>query len=234
MTTYRILAIVAIVLVLVIGLIRFKLKLFKKVYVFNYIKPSAKKIVKDSGMMSIIYEPNKETRRFISEYSLSKINKRKFFLAKYQKIYKQIIYFIYVYDRNNKLIKLIEVKDAKRNSTSQMIKLPKKTKSVNVYLKSVNNEVYNMYAIRPITKLRLFAASIMSSLQVFLIVFALRNLILEFYNPIQVESFLKSDLNLTTIIYVFLLTIVFFISYFLIALILNGNFRKKGGTLYDF
>lgn len=234
MTTYRILAILALVLVLVIGLIRFKLKLFKKVYVFNYIKPKAKKIVKDSGMMSIIYEPNQETCRFISEYSLSKVNKNKYFIAKYQKVYKQIIYFIYMYDKNNKLIKILNVKDSRRLATSKMIKLSPKTKSVNVYMQSVNNEVYNLYAIKPISKFRLFIASAFTSVQLFLILFALRHFILEGFNELQTEAFIKSDMNILSIIYLLIMAIVFFVIYILVALAMNGNFRKKGVTLYDF
>lgn len=233
MLLYRCITAVCVILIIIIQYLKLHYRYFRKKYIFKYSDYRAKSINKNEGLMAIIYEPTDDSE-YISEISLNKIGLKKYFVAKYKKSFKNISYFIYIYGKSQKLLKVLELTDSNPLDTSKVIKLPKKTKMVNIHIKSCNDEVYNLYAIEPMKRHSILLYTLLNSLELFMLGTVIRQVILEIINPIYANSFLDSNAKINELVYRTIVTVIYMIITVIFLFARNGYFRRKRGTIYDF
>lgn len=79
-----------------------------------------------------IFYPNDDNHKIIEQYMISKNKSDKSLIIKYLSDKENVDLKIFVYQKNLKLIKIIQLKDHSKKTHSNIIKLPKKSEMVNI------------------------------------------------------------------------------------------------------
>ena len=137
-------------------------------------------------------------------------------------------------NRNKKLIDVVRIHERQTTTTSKIVGLNPKCRYINIVMSSVDDVTINSQIIRPMSTRTIRFASFLSGLKVFLFLFLVRHLMLEFLYAAHLKAFYFSYYNLLGII-VFIL--VAFAAYFLKRRALRKRsvkYRSGGVFEYEF
>lgn len=220
MILWRTLAAVSAGLMLAILLI-LKLKKITKNYYYHTFEMDDLLEQSDSNdSVNQIYAPKNSTRRYIKRYVISQTKVDKCLLCNYNQGFSNISYYVIGMNRKNKIVEVLQIKETNTGSTSRMIGLSRKTKYVNIVVRSVDSEELNSQVIRPLSKAKIQVYSLLTSFLLFTFLFTLRHAVVELVCMYSSIYFLNSVYNLSIIAAIAGIT---FIYYFACLL----SYRKK-------
>lgn len=231
MILLRIIAAVALVIIVVAGILLIKMRLLKNKYYLAY---EADPIVKvdDSykKYKNIVYKPNKYVSKYITAYALS-FGKKNTAMVSYLKSDMNLAYYIIAYDKYHLPIKVIYIKDTRGLNHSSVIKLPHKAVDINIIMESVENEVLNPLPIKPVNSFKLMIFSLMWTVIVMCL------LIITFYICTEVfatgfkEGYVASKLPIA-LTYIGISSLGFLIILFIILKLKNKHPKIKEVNSY--
>lgn len=231
MILLRIIAAVALVIIVVAGILLIKMRLLKNKYYLAY---EADPIVKvdDSykKYKNIVYKPNKYVSKYITSYALS-FGKKNTAMVSYLKSDMNLAYYIIAYDKYHLPIKVIYIKDTRGLNHSSVIKLPHKAVDINIIMESVENEVLNPLPIKPVNSFKLMIFSLMWTVIVMCL------LIITFYICTEVfatgfkEGYVASKLPIA-LTYIGISSLGFLIILFIILKLKNKHPKIKEVNSY--
>ena len=231
MILLRIIAAVALVIIVVAGILLIKMRLLKNKYYLAY---EADPIVKvdDSykKYKNIVYKPNKYVSKYITAYALS-FGKKNTAMVSYLKSDMNLAYYIIAYDKYHLPIKVIYIKDTRGLNHSSVIKLPHKAVDINIIMESVENEVLNPLPIKPVNNFKLMIFSLMWTVIVMCL------LIITFYICTEVfatgfkEGYVASKLPIA-LTYIGISSLGFLIILFIILKLKNKHPKIKEVNSY--
>ncbi len=229
MLLWRILLGVSVVLLILFVILLVKKRLLKTKYMYSYMLDRLVRMNKTDEVNSeFVFSPINESAEYIQEYILSKNKKGKYFIGEYSGEYNTISFYIIVFNKKEKAFKVMEVKDNKPKKFTPSISLPKKCKSVNLLIKSVDSKIINPYAIEPVLKRRIVLFSFLVSMSLFMALFAVRGVLVEIFGKVYKDYFMRGWYNYYGLIVMGGVAIIHFILMILILLIKNNYFSKKG------
>lgn len=157
MLVYAILALVLLVVITNQGFLR-----FKGTQPFRQDQLIQKE--KDERKLTFLYKFGKSvkesTSENISRYTMISDNGSRSLVVTYEKKFKKILYYVYMYSISNKLIGILEIEEHSTKINSEEIKLPKNCKKVNFLVTSVDGLDYDVKVVSPVGFLKLFMYSI--------------------------------------------------------------------------
>lgn len=231
MILLRIIAAIALVIIVVADILLIKMRLLKNKYYLAY---EADPIVKvdDSykKYKNIVYKPNKYVSKYITAYALS-FGKKNTAMVSYLKSDMNLAYYIIAYDKYHTPIKVIYVKDTRGLNHSSVIKLPHKAVDINIIMESVENEVLNPIPIKPVNSFKLMIFSLIWTVIVMCL------LIITFYICTEVfatgfkENYVASKLPIA-LTYIGVTSLCFMVLLFIILRLKNKHPRIKEVNSY--
>ena len=224
---------ISIVLAIVIIILLIVLRPQKNVFLHPYHEDIIFKEFKDSGVYNRIYSTHGEINNYIKRYAIRKSVFDSSIVCNYVDTYNVIKYFVVSYNSFKQPIGVVEVTERKNASSSKIISIPKRSKYVNIIIKSVNGLEINRTAVKPLptSKIRLFA--LLMSLLCFNILYIISRLTLMLVGYNYMRVFNKTYWNF----FAFLAMILFAILvYFFTVMRLRKKSSKNrnGGLEYEF
>jgi len=234
---WEILALASVAIGLITMIILMCAKFLKNRYYQEFHEDELIKKTKTSNAENKLYFTSGDTFRYIKKYVISETQYDKFVVANYSDLYSKISFFVMCYKNKKKPFRVLEYTEyATLVNGSKLIVIPKETKYVNIIIKSVEGTDINKHAIRPLTKARVSAYAVVSSLHVLGMLFAIRHAIgYIFATKAIFPAFLNSVTDYVIIALIFIVSILSFF----IAKGSNNRRNKKnlkeGGVIeYDF
>ena len=222
---------IGLAVVIIILLIVFRPQ--KNVYLHSYHDDILFKEYKESGVKNRIYSTFGEINNYIKRYALRKSTFDTSVVCNYVEQYDVIKYFVISFSRFRRVIGIVEVTERKNASSSKIISVPRRTKCVNLLVKSVNGTEINRTAVKPLplSKIRIF--SLMVSLLSFNIFYIISRITLMLVGYSYMRVYSKTYWNF----FAFLAMIVFAVLiYIFTALRLRkkNSKNRNGGLEYEF
>jgi len=132
-----------------------------------------------------LYFSSGEAKNYIPKYIIAKTAYDKYVICNYLKNYKDIKFFVVEYNFKKKVIAVLDVHETYTSDASRIIPIHKKTKYVNIVIKEVEGKVINSRVIMPISLKHIRKYSFYTSLSTFLLIYALRQLCIEFVGALS-------------------------------------------------
>lgn len=234
LTLYKILFFVSVItfVVLLILLIIFRFRKNKFYHAYN--EDEILRVNREGGAKNSVCSPSGKTKDYITRYIVRRSVYDTMAVFNYTKGYSKIEYFIKCYNRFKRVIKVIYVKELNTKTVSKIIRLKKGTKSINVIIKSVDNEIINTSEIMPLSKLQMHLYSIFSSIMFFMFFYAARHVALYYILGNQFRPFLESMWNYITILVILFFTLLYYL--LCILKLKKRSWKKKawGVVAYEF
>ena len=162
------------------GLLIFR-KYCKNYYYHSFIRDELLKEEKIGNGTNYIYSTSKENSDIIPRYIIRNSPYEKSIVLEYKEKYEYIEYYIKCYNSKNKVIEIYDVKEENTTNISKIISVDKNTQAINIFIKNVNHDVdINTSEIKPISRRNIHLYSLELSLNIFFILFLLRQIILYF------------------------------------------------------
>ena len=205
----------------------------KNVYLHPYHEDILFKSYKDSGVYNSIYSTFGEINNYIKRYAIRKSTFDTSVVCNYVAQYDVIKYFVVSYNRFKKPIGVVEVTERKNASSSKIISIPRRSKYVNVIIKSVNGLEINRTAIKPLQLSKIRIYSMLLSLLCFNILYILSRLtiMLVGYNYIRVYN--KTYWNFFAFFGMIFLSILVYL-FTVVRLRRKNSKNRNGGLEYEF
>lgn len=160
MIIWTIILIVSIIL-LIASITLLIIKKYKKCYYyFDYVEDELIKEEAKTNSYNYLYFTHGEAIKYIPKYVYCVSNYDKFVICSYKQEFKEISFFVLCYDKNNKIISAKNYQEFNTNSSSKIISLNKKTKSINIIIASINKVAINTGVLKPlkISKINKYSA----------------------------------------------------------------------------
>lgn len=232
---YRIFAVVALLGIVVILGVLIRFKFLRTEYLYHYQRDHILRTYKvKKNVFDMVYRTKNETGQYIPEYILSKNKKKKYFICNYAEQYQEISFFLYTFDSQLRMKKIMKIKEKNNALTSKMIRLPKKCNSVNILIHTVDGLCINKFAIRRVPRRRIFMFSLLWGLIVFCLLFALRHAIVEYFGSVQKEIFFNSVEGYWSLLACLAVAVLVWLSFMVILSFKNKYIFKKRGAKYEF
>lgn len=226
MILLRIIAAVALVIIIIADILLIKMRLLKNKYYLAY---EADPIVKvdDSykKYKNIVYKPNKYVSKYITAYALS-FGKKNTAMVSYVKSDMNLAYYILAYDKYHMPVKVIYIKDTRGLNHSSVIKLPHKTVDINIIMESVENEVLNPNPIKPVNSFKLMIFSLIWAIIVMCLFLITFYICTEVFATGFKNSYVASKLPVA-LIYIGVTSLCFMVLLFIILKLKNKHPRIK-------
>ena len=193
------------------------------------------KSTKTINTVNKLYFTYGETTRFIKKYVVCKSAVDKYVIVNYNKEFENISFFILCYGLFKRPFKVFKYSEKNTGVSSQLIVIPRRTKSINVVICSADNQTINYNVIKPLSLRRIKLYSLFVSLLTFSGLLAIRHLLaITICGHYIALSFMNSYENYLIIILSFVLALVVFF-------VTNISFKKKnkknlsgGAVEYEF
>lgn len=171
-----------------------------------------------------VYDVQGRSVDYIDKYIISQKGKNKNLICDYVGKYTEISFYILLFNKSKKLIKIMEFIEYNTANCSKAIKLPKKTAFLNIVVSSVNEESKGISLKGEVSlgKLKLFA--LLESISIFCLLFAFRHLLIEIICFNSLIIFLDSTYNTISIV---ILVVFALINYFILMHKLKVAFQYK-------
>lgn len=219
---WRLLTIVFVGIAILIVLILLLAHLLKNNYRYNCREDKLIKKEKLKGSRYAVYEVLGRSAYYIDKYVLKEKGKSLELICDYVNNYNFISYYVLLFNKRGKLMKIMEVTENNTATCSKSIKLPHKCEKINIVVNHVNEEDLGvkLKADVPLAKIKVFA--IFESIALFLFLFALRHVLIEILCFNSQLLFLMSDYNLISIVIIVVFAVIN-------LLLMNGNLKKTYG-----
>lgn len=205
----------------------------KNVFLHSYHEDILFKEYKESGVKNRIFSTFGEINNYIKRYALRKSTFDSSVVCNYVEQYDVIKYFVVAYNFMKKPIGVREVTERKNASSSKIISVPKRTRYVNLIVKSVNGVEINRTAVKPLplAKIRIFG--LMVSLLAFNIFYILSRvtLMLVGYNYMRVYN--KTYWNFFAFLGLILFAVLIYV-FTVLRLRKKNSKNRNGGLEYEF
>lgn len=232
-----ILTISALVILVVILVLMKVLKLTRFTYYHNYIADEVLERKEEGSLpgLSTIYASHKLNSPYIKKYIINEDGSDKILLCNFTKPFKKIEYFVFCYNKKQKLKEVLEVKELDTSTTSKVVGLPANTKYVNIVVKEVDGISLNSEIVKPIKRNKLYIASLLNALSVYLILFSLRQLILiiGFY-PYVIGFMNESPINIISLVVFLIISLISFVLTLRSLKKRNKKMRTGGVLEYEY
>ncbi len=216
------------------GLLIFR-KYCKNYYYHSFIRDELLKEEKIGNGTNYIYSTSKENSDIIPRYIIRNSPYEKSIVLEYKEKYEYIEYYIKCYNSKNKVIEIYDVKEENTTNISKIISVDKNTQAINVFIKNVNHDVdINTSEIKPISRRNIHLYSLELSLNIFFLLFLLRQIILYFVLMDQYRPFLTSMWNYISLGILLVITIIMYIFTFFSLRRRNWKNMNRGAVRYDF
>ena len=209
------------------------LRPLKNVFLHPYHEDILFKNYKDVGVKNYIYSTFGETNNYIKRYALRKSTYDASVVCNYVEQYNVIKFFVVYYDFRKKPIGAKEVTERKNASSSKIIAVSRRTKYVNIVVKSVNGVEINRNAVKPlpVSKIRIFGLLI--SFLAFNIFYILSRLSLMLAGYNFVRAYNKTYWNVFAFLGMILFSILIYI-FTVLRLRKKNSKNRNGGLEYEF
>ena len=205
----------------------------KNVFLHSYHEDILFKEYKESGVKNRIFSTFGEINNYIKRYAVRKSTFDTSVVCNYVEQYDVIQYFVLAYNFMKKPIGVKEVTERKNASSSKIISVPKRTKYVNLVVKSVNGIEINRTAVNPLplAKIRIFA--LMVSLLAFNIFYILSRLTLMLVGFNYMRVYNKTYWNFFAFLGLILFAVLIYI-FTVLRLRKKNSKNRNGGLEYEF
>ena len=222
---------IGLAVVIIILLIIFRPQ--KNVYLHSFHDDILFKEYKESGVKNQIYSTFGEINNYIKRYALRRSTFDTSVVCNYVEQYNVIKYFVISFSRFKRPIGIVEVTERKNASSSKIISVPRRTKYVNLIVKSVNGIEINRTAVKPLplSKIRLFA--LMVSLLAFNIFYILSRITLMFVGYSYMRVYSKTYWNFFAFLAMILFAVLIYI-FTVFRLRKKNSKNRNGGLEYEF
>lgn len=220
---WRLLTIVFAGIAVLIVLFLLLAHLLKNNYRYNCREDKLLKKEKLKGSRYLVYEVLGRSAYYIDKYVLKEKGKNLELICDYvSDSYNFISYYVLLFNKRGKLMKIMEVTENNTATCSKSIKLPHKCEKINIVVNHVNEEDLGvkLKADVPLGKIKVFA--IFESIALFLFLFALRHVLIEILCFNAQLLFLMSDYNLISIVIIAIFAVIN-------LLLMTGNLKKTYG-----
>ena len=187
----------------------------------------------ESGVQNSIYSTFGEINNYIKRYALRKSTFDTSVVCNYVDQYDVIQFFVIAYNFMKKPIGVREVTERKNASSSKIVSVPKRTKYVNLIIKSVNGVEINRNAVKPIpiSKIRLFGLMVaLLSFNIFYILSRITLMIVG-YNYMRVYN--KTYWNFFAFLGLILFAVLIYV-FTVLRLRKKNSKNRNGGLEYEF
>lgn len=226
MILLRIIAAIALVIIVVADILLIKMRLLKNKYYLAYeADPIAKVDDSYKNYKNIVYKPNKYVSKYITAYALS-FGKKNTAMVSYLKSDMNIAYYIIAYDKYHTPIKVIYIKDTRGLNHSSIIKLPRRAVDINIIMESVENEVLNPLPIKPINTFKLMIFTLIWTVIVMCLLVDAFYICTEIFASGFKEGYVSAKLP-TALIYIGVTSLCFMALLFTILKLKNKHPRIK-------
>lgn len=234
MVMFRILSILALGIYIVCLFYLKVEKFLKNRYYYDFIDDELYNEVKSANSKNKIYFTKYGTKEFVKKYIISESRTSKYVVCNFTRPFKYINYFVLCYNKHKKVIECIEVNEPKTTTTSKIVAVPMNTDRVNIIIKSCDGVEVSKSIIKPLSikSIRVFA--LLKALSLFLLLFALRQVVIELTAGPVISEFIGGIYNLMCCGGCLLIAIIY---YLLIVKQLKKRNRKResgGGLDYEF
>ena len=221
---WRILAIVFFAISIILILVIKANNLLDNKYNYNCREDKIVKTKRKGLTLYNVYEVSGRSASYIDKYVISKKGSKHNLICDYTDKYNYISFYVLLFNKHKKLMKIMEVSENGTANCSKAIKLPKKALFLNIVVNHVNDEDLgiNLKGEVSLTRLKVYAA--FESLVLFFFLFAVRHLLIELICLHSNVIFLWSDYNIYSIIILIIFT---FINYLVVMSKLKVAFQHK-------
>lgn len=173
--------------------------LLKNKYGYTCREDKLAKNEKLKGVRYLVYESLGRSAYYIDKYVLKQKGKKRELICDYVTNYTFISYYVLLFNKKGKLMKIMEIAENNTATCSKSIKLANKCEKVNIVVNHVNDEDLgvNLKADVGLGKIKVFA--VFESIALFLFLFVLRHALIEILCFDSQLLFLMSDYNLISI-----------------------------------
>ena len=221
---WRILAIVFFVISIVIILLVLANKLLHNKYPYNCREDKLVKSKRKALTLYNVYEVLGRSANYIDKYIISIKGKKHNLICDYTQKYDFISYYVLLFNKHKKLMKIMEISENATANCSKAIKLPKKAKFLNIVVNQVNEEDLGISLKGEVSLARIKVFSGFISLALFFFLFAVRHVLIELICLRSNVIFLWSDYNTYSII---ILVIFSLLNYKILTSKLKVVFQHK-------
>lgn len=220
MMLWRVLAAVSAGLMILIFVLLKVKKITKNFYYHSFMVDDLLEESKQNDSTNRVYAPKSNTRKYVKRYVISDTKVDKCLLCNFTKKYSSISYYVVGINKKQRVCEVLKVTETNTGATSRIIGLSRKTKYVNIVVRSVDSEEINSQVIRPLSKAKIQVYSLLTSFFLFTVLFTIRHVLIELICRYSSIYFLNSIYNLSIIGAIAVVTII----YYFLCLI---RYRKK-------
>lgn len=205
----------------------------KNVYLHSFHDDILFKEFKDSGVKNRICSTFGEVNNYIKRYAIRRSSYDTSVVCNYVEQYDIIKYFVISYNAFKKPIGVVEVTERKNASSSKIITVPKRTKYVNIIIKSVNNLEINRTVVKPlpISKIRIYG--LLVSLMAFNIFYILSRITILILGSNYKRVFNKTYWNFFAFFGMIVFSIIIYL-FTVVRLRRKNSKNRNGGLEYEF
>ena len=168
---WRILSVVAVVTLVFSILVKSVAKFKKNIYFKGYVRDQKIKESREGGSLNKYYLVEGPDSNLIPRYVLRKSVYENSIVLNYKKPYDRIVFYIACFNKDNKIIDVIEVCEENTTDTSRVIVVKRKTKHVNVIVRDCDGTRYNQSYIVPLKAKNIWISQLFNTLILFNVLF---------------------------------------------------------------
>ena len=206
--SWRLATIIIFVVFVFIILLLSLAKPLKNKYFYACREDKLEKTEKRKGARYNVYSVLGRSASFIDKYVIKTIGKKKTLICDYVNKYDFISYYILLFNKNNDLMKIMEVKEYNVSLCSKSIKLPKKCVNINVVVNKYNDVDMNINLKGEVSKAAVMTFSIFESLALLCFLFILRQILVEVICFNTKTIYIRSEYDIYTIVLISVLSII--------------------------
>ena len=210
LASWRILTAVFLGVAVLIVLFLLLAHLLKNKYGYNCRDDKQIKNEKFKGFHYEVFEVLGRSAFYIDKYVIKHRGKNAELICDYVNNYNYISYYILLFTKKGKLMKIMEVSENDTATCSKPIKLPKKCYKVNIVVNNVNGEDLGVKLKAEVSLAKIKTFAIFESIALFLFLFTLRHALIEVLCFNSQLLFLLSDYNTISIVIIGLFAIINF------------------------
>lgn len=224
MQTWRLLAIISIILCIVLFLIIKGSKLLVNKYYYSCREDKLEKTQKRKGARYDVFECLGASARFIDKYIIKHVGKKKTLICDYVESFKYISYYVLLFDKRKKLMKIMEISEHSTAFCSKPITLPKKCEKINIVVNHINEDDLGIKLKGEVSLGKIKAFSILETIALFCFLFSFRHLLIEILCLDSKLIFMQSIYNVISIL---IIAFFAFLNYFILSSKLKKDFKYE-------
>lgn len=194
-------------------------KPLKNKYFYACREDKLEKTEKRKGVRYNVYSVLGRSASFIDKYVIKAIGKKKTLICDYVTKFDFISYYILLFNKNNDLMKIMEVKEYNVSLCSKPIKLPKKCVNINVVVNKYNDVDMNVSLKGEVSKAAVMVFSVLESIALLCFLFILRQILVEVICINTKTIYIRSEYDIYTIVFISILS-------FINLLVISNSLKK--------